>query len=342
MIKRISRDGLKYDPVRLLDNFARTSGGILHDQSVQADFLAIFSESLKANLNSPILLHGFRTETMFAYVAAALGKCSVVKQEDAGNVYAMEPNLRVPDFRIVVERGREILIEVKNYRPRNPLSEFRLSCDYLEGLQKYASTFKQDLYLAIFWSEAKIWSLVPADCFDRISDHCVLSISNAMKYNEMAMLGTVPPLELALYSDLSKPRNVPTDGKVEFTIGRVELLSGGEPISDPMERKIAWFLLLYGRWPGESKPTPEVVDGELIAVRFCFAPEERANPDEDFEIVGSLSEMVSRQYSEMTAPSGSVDLLLPRNEPSELGVLIPPDFRGQKLRLWRFLITPAN
>jgi hypothetical protein len=154
------------------------------------------------------------------------------------------------------------------------------------------------------------------------------------------MIGTVPLLEFRLYSDPTKPRRIQADRKAECTIGHVEVLVGDQVMVEKKEQEIAWFLLLYGKWPIEDSPA-EVVNGELISWGVRAAPEERANPDENFEFVGRLSTMVSMQYNDITAPSGQVDLLTPHRDPDALGVLIPPDFKSDRLPLWRFVIKPA-
>jgi len=73
---------------------------------------------------------------------------------------------------------------------------------------------------------------------------------------------------------------------------------------------------------------------------FRVRPQERSNPDQNFEIIGYLSEMISRQFNDVTAPRGSVKLLSPTEEPDTFGVVIPSGYRGQVLGLWRFQMTP--
>jgi hypothetical protein len=71
-------------------------------------------------------------------------------------------------------------------------------------------------------------------------------------------------------------------------------------------------------------------------------PPERANPRENFEIVGTLSTMISRQFNEITAPSGKVERLSTTRDPTSLDALIPHDYRGSKLPLWRLVIQQAK
>jgi hypothetical protein len=351
-MKRISRDHPKFDLMRLLDRYARAKRVSLRDQSNHANFLADLTKHFHANRDNEILIHGLRIQAMFAFMAAALGNCLAIKEEDAGDLYAADSELRAPDFRIVTADGHEILVEVKNHRPSDPTADFVFDSAYFESLRRYGEVFQRALFIAIYWSQWKLWSLVRHDRFDAAGDSYRLSLGEAMKRSEMkllgdCMLGTVPPLTLRLFWDPRKPRHVGLDGKAEFTIGSVELWAGGEVIDDPLERRIAWFLLQYGKWPVADSPV-EIAEGELISIGFEARPEERANPDQSFEMVGTMSQMVSRQYNEITAGSGRVDLLVPNNDPGQLGVLIPNDFKeknsisGASISLRRFSCRLRN
>ena len=104
---------------------------------------------------------------------------------------------------------------------------------------------------------------------------------------------------------------------------------------------IAWFLMNYGCWTGHDLSV-EVVDGNVISVSFRLQPETRSNPSQPFELIGCLSEMVSRQFNDITAPDGPVRLLSPKREPDTLGVIIPAEYRGKALRLWRFVLRAPS
>jgi len=344
-MKRISRDHPRFDLMRLLDRYARSRGVSIQDQANHADFLADLARDFEENRSNEILIHGLRIQAMFAYVAAALGSCTAIKEEDAGDFYALDADLRAPDFRIVTTDQSEFLVEVKNHRPSGPFADYLLKAEYLDKLRRYAAVFQRELYVAIYWSQWKLWSLVLADRFDLAGDTYNLSLGEAVKKSEMnllgdCMLGAVPPLTLRLLSDPAKPRRIGADGKAKFTIGNVELLAAGQVIEDPVEKEIAWFLLNHGDWPG-TPARAEVIGGELIYIGYEVQPEHRTEPDQGFEMIGFMSQMLSLQYNDMTAASGRVDLLIPKRDPDSLGVIIPSDFKGQKLRLWRFYLTPS-
>ena len=344
-MKRITRNAVKFDLMRLLDRYARARGSTIHDEQNQAAFLSDLTNDFRVNRSNDILIHGLRTQAMFAYVAAALGRCAVIKEEDAGEIYTSNPSMRAPDFRIVTTDGFECLVEVKSHHPKRTSTAYSMTRAYFETLRTYADTFRRPLYMAIYWSQLRLWALVPAERLQVEGDRYVLPMAEAFKGNEMSRLGdvlvgTIPSLTLRLHADPTQPHFVEANGRARFTVGKAELLCGEEPVSEGKEREIAWFLMNYGSWP--SGPiVADVSNGDLISTSVTMTPAERANPDQHFEIVGLLSEMVSHQYNDITAPSGRVDLLAPKRDPDQLGVLIPQGFVGGQLRLWFFVVQPS-
>src|SRR5450759_4683982 len=79
-------------------------------------FLRGLADEFDLAKNSDTLIHGLRTENMFAHVVAALGGCTMVKSEDAGEIYADDTTLRIPDYRVVISADEQLLVEVKNHR----------------------------------------------------------------------------------------------------------------------------------------------------------------------------------------------------------------------------------
>lgn len=85
--------------------------------------------------------------------------------------------------------------------------------------------------------------------------------------NQLALLGdryvgTAYPLEFVLRRDPSEPSTlgIDQDGhqSVQFRVSAVELLAGGVPITDPQERRIIQFFMLYGPWNEEEFPLIEL------------------------------------------------------------------------------------
>lgn len=116
-----------------------------------------------------------------------------------------------------------------------------------------------------------------------------------MKRNEMnsigdCLIGTVPPLSLRLYSDPSKPRSLDDNGNVSFTIGRAVICVGEKEIEDPLESKLAWFFMQYGKWD-KMEQNAKIVDGLLEYNEMAVSPIEY-DAKQSFAMVGFLSEMI--------------------------------------------------
>jgi hypothetical protein len=280
---------------------------------------------------------------MFAYVAAGLGNCTAIKEEDAGELYCHDSSVVAPDFRVMILDGEEVLVEVKNHRPTDPAASYPIEGDYIDRLKRYAAIFKRPLYFAIFWSQARLWTLVQPKDFLHNGNRYALPPTEAMLKNQMGllgdmMIGTLPSLTLKVYSDPAKPRAISADGTVSFTISRAELHCDDHVLTDTIDSKIAWFLMNYGDWPCAQAPA-EVRDGLLVSAALTVAPEERSNSSQSFECIGFLSQMLSRKFNDVTTRDGQVSLLSPKADPGTLSVAIPPDHNSEALPLWRFKIA---
>lgn len=330
-------------PGQSLDLFrmvAHSEGYTLSDPESAKKFIDKLGEEFTKAKSNPIMLHGFRTQAMFEYVATSLGKCAVVKTEDAGGLHTTEPNINIPDFRILLIDGEEFFVEVKNFYQSSPFEVFKIKKEYLDGLQRYANLFKKPIKLAIFWSKWNIWTLAGIDVIECNGSKCTLTFERAFKNNEMSVLGdysiaTTPPLKFRVITDPAHPRTVEEDGKVIFTIGGIELLCGDNQITASPEQNIALFLMLYGDWPSEGGET-HIDGGELISFDIVSHPIE-ASPEQGFDTIGIMSGMISRRFNMLTTGEGEIERLSPQTDISDLGLRIPNDYQGEVLHLWRFI-----
>ncbi len=94
---------------------------------------------------------------------------------------------------------------------------------------------------------------------------------------------------------------------------------------------------MYGDWDSED-PEVEIEDGALA--RIYFEATKNRVEGQSFTVLGFLSHMISLQFNELTAEEGEIVRLSPSTDPSELGILIPTDFEGEDVRLWRFAMSP--
>ena len=324
--------------------YARKEGVALDEPQLAEGFIERVKGVVKDHLENPIVRHGFRVQSMFAYVAACLGRCAIITEEDSGEFYATDRETRRPDFRVLKTDGEELLVEVKNYHQlKDPTAPYRLSKSYLESLQQYADAFGVPLRLAIYWSRWNLWSLVPPDVCVVDGEKVDLEMRDAMARSEMAalgdqLIGLESPLVFRVYTDPEKPRQVDEKGEALVSLDSAELLVGERAIEKPLEEGLAWFFLRYGEWDHTEEPV-EVREGDVIYFDFRAIAND-ANPDQDFEPIGFLSKMISLQFDDLTADGGKVNHLRPSGDPEALGVLVPDDYKGEVLKLWRFSMQP--
>ena len=344
VLKRLPRDPIRFDVFGAFAGFGREERVSLRTAEGVEGFLTRIRETVAKNLASPSFLHGQRTEAMFEALVASLGKVQLLRQEDAGSIYAVDDTLRVPDFHLVLMDGSRILVEVKNVHQSNPSQPLILRADYLNGLRKYADLIGCPVKLAVYWVGWNRWTLTPPSAFLRKGEREVLTFSSAVTVNEMAalgdvMVGTRPPLHIRLLADPSKPRSLKENGQVEFVIGDVEIYSGDRQVTGPREQNLAWYLILFGEWQ-EDGPTALFAEGQLAGVEYEIAPEE--DQGMGFEIIGTLSRMFSSYYLQSTSDDSGVNQTLATFTPGKLGELIPEDCKGDALPLWCFVQQPAT
>jgi len=261
-------------------------------------------------------------------------------------MFTMDDGTRRPDFRVVTLQGTQFFVEVKNCHYKDPSKAYRIKSAYVTGLQKYSDCMGVPLKFAVYWSRWNIWTLLDASLISSCGRDLAIKMTQAVKLNDMAslgdcMVGTAPPLTVRLYADPTKPRRLQPDDTAPFTISRIEFYAGGERIEDSFEERLAWFFILYGDW-GEIGSPAEIVNGDVEYIEFQHGPSEEEDNSQPFSIVGSLSSMISRQYGDSTVVGGNVALLTPPSGPDQLGVLIPEDYKGAVLKLWRFTVRPST
>ncbi len=257
------------------------------------------------------------SDQLFGLIAADLGGCRLVKQEDSGILF-YEEEVKLPDWRLTLLSDENILVEVKAEDDNHPrVSKLRLA--EVARLRTYAELNHCPLYVAVHWVAMSMWTLVPIDDYVRTGDHFEIDLQTAFKRNHMCsllndrMLGLKPPLEFRLTM-----KEVPDgDGDVEhepeeaatrelslLTTG-VRIFAGGKEMLDRSEGALVWFLIQHARWPCEEK-MEDSGDGVWEMV-FTMAPDE-SHAEQGFDIIGGLSEMYTRMfYSGTTSPRGRDD-----------------------------------
>jgi hypothetical protein len=333
-----------FDLFALFGRFGREQKLSLRDPESQDAFLVSAKEALESAVDNDILMHGQRTENMFAALVVSLGHYRLLNREDSGAVHPSGQYL-APDFRIVLNDGSQWLVEVKNLFDAEPGRQiFFATADYLERLQRYADAVQCPLKLAIYWARWRIWTLIEPTDLEPLNGKLAIDMFRAVLVSQLAALGdrtigTTPPLIFRMAADPGKPREIGADGKVLLTIERAAFYSGDREITDPIEQKIAWMLAELGDWECEG-PLAQVSDGKLEAIELKWTPRERANPDENFEMIGTLSTMFSLYYGAQTLNEQGVVQTEAELIPDWFAPLVASNLLSKSLPLWRFILQP--
>jgi hypothetical protein len=327
-------------------------GSSLQDARRRQHVLAEISGGLDESLANTARLHGWRVQTLFKAVAVELGSARLIKEEDEGECYSEGGALvKVPDYRLVLQDGEMILIEVKNVAPGS--LEAKIGLGELEALERYAELNGARLLLAHYWSQANLWTLVDASVLSREGSAAMLKLTDALLANEMGFLGdatiaTAPPLVLRLQADTEAPRTLGAEeedgqSRATFTIGEVEVLAAGRVLVDEKERRIAQALMQHGGWEIEETANLDK-DDEVASVDFTYRPveEQREVPHHQ---VAPLSSLYSAAFNQATLDDdGAPSRLAVELEPGRMMGLIPSDYwsHGERgLALWRFELRPS-
>ncbi len=346
----LARQPIKFEPFRLLVELAQARRISIHDGKLGTDLLSEVEHSVRAALADDAFLYGHLTESLFEAMLIALGSVRLVKQEDAGTAYADDPDVRIPDFRLILSDGSRLLVEVKNYYQQDGLEEFVFDDGYLRGLQKYADLDSSILTLAIFWVRWNIWTLVPASRMPNKDGVRSISLGEALKMNCTAAIGDVtigtsPPLRIVLRTDPATPDSVSADGvsrDYKMTIRGVELYSGDSLITDETDRKIFDFLRNFGKW--EEQGSVALMTGEVLeGIEFRWEPREDEEKEsfERFRMIGSLTSMFSTWFRRQALGiDGRPSQTKIEIVPGFLGRLVPEGYHGKDLPLWIFVQHP--
>ena len=347
MVTKLPRNPEKFDSFELYTKLcAQNSLNITDTKSID-QIIDLVKTALKKNHKNLNLVFGKRVEAMFSIVAASLGKCCLIKQEDGGEVYCNE-DISIPDFRIVLKDTSSFLVEVKNYH-REPFNNiYSFTEQYFESLIRYSELVDTPLKFAIYYSKMNWWLLLPHDVFEKRENRYVVEFTNALKHNEMLILGdewlsTTPPIDIYLVTDPQKPAILNKDtGEANFTIKKVLCYCAGNQISGKKEQELVYIFANYSSWV-ETSIEPYLVDERLIGIRYRFEPAGDEYSKNGFDHLGQISAMISSMYKNATESSkGEVIAISTTREAKSFSILIPEDYKSEELPLWRFRMVAYN
>jgi hypothetical protein len=344
-LKRLARDPFRFDAFDLLATLAQRQKITINTKEATEQLVERLRISLEEALGSDTFMYGQHTQALFEALTVSLGAVKLLKREDAGDLYADE-DLEIPDYRVVLPDGRQMLVEVKNRYQKEPFADpLTLANDYFVGMLRYAELMKCPLRFAVFWARWNIWTLVAPTVFKSRSVDYELTVRDALMNNDMAILGDKAigvafPLKMRFVADPTMPRTVESDGSVTMRISGVKLFCKDKEITDPLDKNVAWYLMLYGRW-GPARPARvEILNGVVEYLEEEFMPAEDSG--QGFEIVGWLSGMYSTFYQERTAPEGRIGQVRLDAVPGKLADLIPEGYHGKTMPLWICILAPSH
>jgi hypothetical protein len=344
-MKRMLRDPFRFEVFDLLVTHAQQNKVTINANAATEQLLDRVRSSVEKALRSDTFIFGQHTQALFEALTISLGAVTLLKREDAGEIFADE-DVEMPDYRVILRSGHELLVEVKNHYQKNPFEDaLKLTKSYGDGMLRYAELMSCPLRYVVFWARWNVWTLVAPDVFKVRGDSYELTFNDAMVNNDMALLGdkeigTAVPLKMRFVADPSLSRILEPDGQVTLKFSEVKLFCKDKEITDPLEKSIAWYLMLYGRW-GPGEPTRvEIVNGAVEYLEDEFTA--IADNEQGFEIVGSLSGMYSAFYHQATAPEGQIGQIRLDAVPGKLAELVPEGYRGQALPIWIFIMSPRH
>ena len=111
-------------------------------------------------------------------------------------------------------------------------------------------------------------------------------------------------------------------------------------ITSENEQRIALALMMFGDWEETSRAYySDDYSKKIGYVEFLYYPREYKE-EQGFDLVGSISTIISRQYGQLTAPDGKVERLTPDVAPGMLGFVVPESYQSEVLPLWRIHQQP--
>ena len=132
-MRKLIRDSEKFDVFELFSSMATEHGYDINDVNSLNDFINRVKSSIGKSTSSDIAIFGKRTESLFAYVCAALGEVILIKQEDTGDIFCNN-DILVPDYRLTLKNQKQYFVEVKNCNHSDPQKKFTISKAYYNKL----------------------------------------------------------------------------------------------------------------------------------------------------------------------------------------------------------------
>ena len=291
----------------------------------------------------------------FEIVVASLGQVKLLKQEDCGEVYAsVDEELQPPDFRVVLESGVQLLVEVKNFYQKTPGDQHRQRAEYVAKVRAYADLMKCELLFATYWARPNLWTLVPEPLYRAAGSDRVLELTEALTANRMVVLGdkligTRAPLHVraiargARSALVGAEQNATLRAGTSVRVDAIDVFSEHRQLTEARDLRIASFLLMYGGWVERNVKVQALGDDLEVDVEVGPDPECDTQTEQGYASIGFLSSMVSRYYRQATTTEGGeVSGVRMAFSPGYVRDLVTDEHRSDALPLWQFRMEPRS
>ncbi|HGN2830917.1 hypothetical protein [Proteus mirabilis] len=339
-MKRIKRNPEKYAPLEVYSELSRGRDYKLHVQEDFDAFMTNFGELLKASQNNESLVHGKRVEALFGNLVAGLGGCKFIKSEDTGEGFATDADIQPPDYKLILNDGTSIFVEVKNCNQSRPQASLLLHKENIDKIERYSELHGIPVYYAIYYRCINRWAMLPKSAFIELKRKYATNLVHSLANNTMGMLGdlmvgTKPNLIFELIADKNKDTSISDNNQAKFIIGDVKIYCDGNEVNDSYEKNMAFYFMRFGDWDcGDAEAILEE-NGKLHSVRYTFKPNDPDNAElNGFSFIGNLSSMITTAFNELTVNEQQVTAIDTILEPHDFSITIPRDYKGKNLPLW--------
>jgi hypothetical protein len=247
-------------PIEALNLFAQLPGAEQSplDEATASNFGASVAAGLAESLANERRLHGHWAQDLFRAVLISLDATTLIKDEDAGDLYHDDDrSLHLPDFRVVTKVGEHLLVEVKHVGPNGMLKTQRIRADHLTAMQEYAELTGARLVFAHYWAGINWWTLVEASRLAANGKYFELTINDAACANEFAMLGDLLLMTCSVITVMIFAAGIKDGTEVdrEFVAGlpdtgfvpsTVHFACDGVPVTSRNEAELVQAVALWG------------------------------------------------------------------------------------------------
>jgi len=223
--------------------------------------------------------------------------------------------------------------------------DIKLSGSERRRLERFAELYGAELFVACFLAVMATWVLIPIAAFrERKGGSRAISALDALNVNEMGILGDIavgvlPPLQVIVHADPAKPSYL-DDNTMNFSPGRTEFWTGAGAVTKRGEKEIIRFMMRYGGWVPEQSADVDPTNNRIERLVLTAEPPED-QPEQQWGILGWLSQMYSRFFDSETRNDDGITALDMSIEPGMLTTSIPHDYDSKTLPLLR-LVDPTT